>query len=102
MKEDKIFNNKFNTGEVEYEVFGKISVKGDFVSRDAHDEYVEGKLQDDLYEIFINSSYYEEFSKNVKQIKKNRLPPPPELESSAEKFYADRCDEVARPTLKVR
>jgi len=66
MKEDKIFNNKFNTGDVEYEVFGKISVKGDFVSRDAHDEYVEEKLQEDLYDIFINSNYYEEFSKNKK------------------------------------
>jgi hypothetical protein len=66
MKEDKIFNNKFNTGDVEYEVFGKISVKADFVSRDAHDEYVEGILQEDIYEIFINSIYYEEFSKNKK------------------------------------
>lgn len=66
MKEDKIFNNKFNTGDVEYEVFGKISIKSDFVSRDAHDEYVEGKLQEDLYDIFINSIYFVDFSKTKK------------------------------------
>jgi hypothetical protein len=66
MKEDKIFNNKFNTGDVEYEVFGKISVKSDFVARDAHEEYVEGQLQEDIYDIFINSPYFEEFSKNKK------------------------------------
>jgi len=66
MKEDKIFNNKFNTGEVEYEIFGKISVKSEFISRDAHDEFVENQLQEDIYQIFLTSIYYEEFSKSKK------------------------------------
>jgi len=66
MKEDKIFNNRFNTGEVEYEVFGKISIKPEFASGDAYDEYNDKKLQEDIYEIFINSKYHEDYSKNKK------------------------------------
>jgi len=66
MKEDKIFNNKFNSGEVEYEVFGKISVKSEFATRDAHDEFIENQLQEEIYDIFIASSYYDEFSKSKK------------------------------------
>jgi hypothetical protein len=66
MKDDKIFNNKFNAGEVEYEVFGKISVKEDFASQDAFDEYNERKIQQDIYAIFIESKYYEDYSKSKK------------------------------------
>jgi hypothetical protein len=66
MKEDKIFNNKFNTGEVEYEVFGKISIKGDHSTGDSYDEYNEKKLQEEIYNIFIDSNYYQEYIKNKK------------------------------------
>ena len=66
MKDDKIFNNKFNAGEVEYEVFGKITVKEDFASQDAFDEYNERKIQQDIYAIFIESKYYEDYSKSKK------------------------------------
>lgn len=66
MKEDKIFNNKFNTGEIEYEVFGKISLKGSNSDGDSYEEYNEKKLQEEIYDIFINSKYYEEYIKNKK------------------------------------
>ena len=29
MKEDKIFNNRFNTGEIDFEIFGAISIRPD-------------------------------------------------------------------------
>ena len=66
MKEDKIFNNKFNTGEVEYEVFGKITVKNEFSSGDLYEDYNESKLQEDIYKIFIESKYYGDYTKNKK------------------------------------
>jgi len=66
MKDDKIFNNRFNSGEVEYEVFGKISMLNDFSTADAFDEYNEQKIQKDIYEIFVVSKYYEEYIKNKK------------------------------------
>jgi len=66
MKEDKIFNNKFNTGEVEYEVFGKITPKAEFLSGDLYEEFNEKKLQDDIYKIFIESKYYDDYAKNKK------------------------------------
>lgn len=67
MKEDKIFNNKFNSGEVEYEVFGKININSDFAtSDDMFEDYNEKQIQKDIYTIFKESKYYEEYSKNKK------------------------------------
>jgi len=66
MKEDKIFNNKFNSGDVEYEAFGKINVKSEFASGDLYEEYNETKIQNDIYEIFRHSKYFTEYSKNKK------------------------------------
>lgn len=72
MKDDKIFNNKFNAGEVEYEVFGKISVKETFASPDAFDEYNDQQIQKDIYEIFIKSKYHDEYIK-TKKVPKNEV-----------------------------
>lgn len=66
MKDDKIFNNKFNSGEVEYEAFGKLNVKSEFTSGDLYEEYNESKIQNDIYEIFVESKYYEEYTKSKK------------------------------------
>jgi hypothetical protein len=66
MKEDKIFNNKFNAGEVEHEVFAKMSIKSEFLSGDAYDEYNDKRLQEDIYTIFVSSKYHEDYSKNKK------------------------------------
>jgi hypothetical protein len=69
MKEDKIFNNRYNTGEIEYEVFGKIQVHEKFLPRDVFEEYTDNKLQDELYDIFTKSDFYEEYSKNKKVVR---------------------------------
>jgi hypothetical protein len=69
MKEDKIFNNRYNTGEIEYEVFGKIQVHEKFLPRDVFEEYLDNKLQDELYEIFVGAEFYEDYSKNKKVVR---------------------------------
>ena len=97
MKEDKIFNNRYNTGEIEYEVFGKIQVHEKFLPQDIFQEYVNNKLQDELYEIFVTADFYEEYSKNKKVVRSdvarvyyyfdNNLENTKEI-SSIEKFIA--------------
>jgi hypothetical protein len=65
-KEDKIFNNRYNTGDIEYEVFKKIQIHDKFTPRDTLEEYSEQQMQEDLYDIFRNSQYFEEYSANKK------------------------------------
>jgi hypothetical protein len=65
-KEDKIFNNRYNTGDIEYEVFKKIQVHDKFAPRDTLEEYAEQQMQEDLYVIFQNSTYFTEYSTNKK------------------------------------
>jgi hypothetical protein len=66
MKEDKIFNNRYNSGEIDFEIFGKITIIDSSSRDDVFDEYYERKIQQDIYEIFIGSKYYEEYTKNKK------------------------------------
>jgi len=66
MKEDKIFNNKFNTGEIDFEIFGAINIRPESEDFDIFDEYNARKIQEDIYDIFASSKYYEEYSKNKK------------------------------------
>jgi hypothetical protein len=67
MKDDKIFNNRYNTGEIEFEQFGKIQPhESQKLHQDEYEESTERELQDTLYGIFIESSYYEAYSKNKK------------------------------------
>ncbi len=65
-KEDKIFNNRYNTGDIEYEVFKKIQVHDSFMPKDTVEEYVEQRMQEEIYNIFKGSHYFEEYSKNKK------------------------------------
>lgn len=72
MKEDKIFNNRFNTGEMDFDLFGaitKIDV-GSANDDDNIDEYTGHEFQKTLYEIFLVSPFYEEYSKH-KKVPKN-------------------------------
>jgi hypothetical protein len=69
MKEDKIFNNRYNAGDIEYEPFKKIQIHDKFASRDIIEEYSDIQLQENLYAIFIASEYFEEYSKNKKFFK---------------------------------
>jgi hypothetical protein len=65
MKEDKIFNNRYNTGETEYEPFPKtrIDTPENF---DVLEEYLFMEMQGVLLKIFKDSPFYEERSKNRK------------------------------------
>lgn len=66
MKEDKIFNNRYNAGEIEYEVFGKLQIHDKFMPRDTFEEYMDNRLQEEIYELFIISEFYEMYSQNKK------------------------------------
>jgi hypothetical protein len=68
-KEDKIFNNRYNTGDVNYEVFGKIQVHEKFLPKDVFEEYMSSSLQEELYIIFVKADFYEEYSKNKKVVR---------------------------------
>ena len=64
-KEDKIFNNKYNTGEISYEPFPKIriDVPENF---DILDEYLAHEMQKLLLKIFQESSFFESLTNNRK------------------------------------
>lgn len=66
MKEDKIFNNRYNTGDLEFEQFIKIEVNDLHKPKETFDEYIEQQIQKDLYSIFKASNFYEEYSKSKK------------------------------------
>lgn len=66
MKEDKIFNNRYNTGDLEFEQFGKIEVNDIHRPKDFFEEYIENQLQKDLYQIFLDADFYEEYNKSKK------------------------------------
>jgi hypothetical protein len=59
-KEDKIFNNRYNTGEIEYEPFPKmrIDTPDNF---DVVSDYNNIELQEYLLEIFKQAPFYEEY-----------------------------------------
>lgn len=58
MKEDKIFNNRYNSGDLEYEVFGDIKVLEQDESTDGYEYYLQSKVQEELYQIFVDSPYF--------------------------------------------
>jgi len=68
MKEDKIFNNRFNTGEIEYEPFPKmrIDTPDNF---DVMSEYTTLELQQHLLEIFKGAPFFQNFA-NTRKIPK--------------------------------
>ena len=72
MTDDKIFNNRFNSGEIDFEVFGeitKINLHGDG-DADVFDDYHSLEFQKKLYDIYIRAPFYEEYSKG-KKVPKN-------------------------------
>lgn len=80
MKEDKIINNSYNTGDIDYESFSQTMKVDDKIShlyKDIHsDNIVEERtlkiLDEKLYELFLESPYYEKY-KNPKRVDKNDL-----------------------------
>jgi hypothetical protein len=77
-KNDKIFGNDFNTGNVEFEFFGKIKIKDEWnpESEEFTDNSYEGwerqQLREELYNIFDESSFREKYSK-IKKVPKTEM-----------------------------
>jgi len=71
LREDKIINNSYNQGEQTYEDFGAVMKVHDSVfslyEDQLGDNIVENRtlkmLDDEMYEIFQNSPYYEKYKK---------------------------------------
>lgn len=80
MKEDKIINNSYNTGEIEYEVFSATMKIDDRVSSLYEDQYSENMyevrtikiLAEDIYKLFQESPFYKKY-KNPKRVDKGDM-----------------------------
>jgi hypothetical protein len=64
-KEDKIFNNRYNTGEIDYEPFPKMRIDTP-ENFDVLDEYTAHELQKHLLEIFQKAPFFESYTNNRK------------------------------------
>lgn len=80
MKEDKIINNSYNTGEIEYEAFTGSMKIDDRVSALYEDQHSENMfevrtlktLNEEIYQIFLDSPFYEKY-KNPKRVDKGDM-----------------------------
>lgn len=80
MKEDKILNNSYNSGDIEYESFGKTmkihdKVAGQYkntISENMIEQRTLDILDDKIYKIFIESPFYEKY-KNPKRVDKGDM-----------------------------
>lgn len=80
MKEDKIINNSYNTGEMEYEVFSATMKIDDRVSALYEDQYSENMyevrtvkaLSEEIYKLFQDSPFHEKY-KNPKRVDKGDM-----------------------------
>ena len=79
MKEDKIINNSFNTGELNYQQFTqsiKVDSRVSSLYEDQLGDILEHRtaqlLSKMIYDIFEKSSYYEKY-KNPKRVDKNDM-----------------------------
>lgn len=75
---DKIFGNSFNSGETDFEVFGKLKIQDSFNTFDteftdnSYETYERGELQKEIYDMFIESEFYEKY-KRIKQVPKSDM-----------------------------
>lgn len=80
MKEDKIINNSYNTGDIDYENFtqpmridAKIShLYKDVLSENIIEERIFSRLEEQIYEYFKECPFYEKYKK-PKRVDKNDL-----------------------------
>lgn len=80
MKEDKIINNSYNTGEMDFEAFTGAMKIDDRVSSLYEDEHSENmferrtikKLNEDIYKLFLESPFHEKY-KNPKRVDKGDM-----------------------------
>ena len=80
MKEDKILNNSFNTGEMDYEAFTGVmkiddrvvGLYDDQLSENLIDVRTEKRLDEDLYKLFQVSPFYQKY-KTPKRVDKGDM-----------------------------
>ena len=79
MKEDKILNNSFNNGEMNYQEFtttikvdNRVSALYDDQLGDILEHRSKSILNDNIYSIFLESPYYEKY-KNPKRVDKTDM-----------------------------
>jgi len=80
MKDDKIINNSYNSGDIEYENFtmpmkvdDRVSdLYSDTISDNLVEERTNKLLDEKIYELFKQSPFYEKY-KNPKRVDKNDL-----------------------------
>lgn len=58
MKEDKIFNNRYNTGDIEFEQFPRMRIDTP-ESFDILEDYTSAELQNHLLDIFKSAPFYD-------------------------------------------
>ena len=80
MKEDKILNNSYNSGEIEYEAFsGAMKIDDrifsqyeDQLSDNLVEQRVIKRLDEDLYDFFLVSPFYQKY-KNPRRVDKGDM-----------------------------
>jgi len=80
MKDDKIINNSYNSGDIEYESFTQpmkvddrvLDLYSDTISDNIVEERTNKILDEKIYELFKQSPFYEKY-KNPKRVDKNDL-----------------------------
>ena len=79
-REDKILNNSYNTGDINYEAFTSPMRVCDSVAGQYQDQIAENMieqrtakmLENELYELFLESPFHEKY-KNPKRVDKNDM-----------------------------
>lgn len=79
-KKDKILNNSYNTGEIEYEPFSGVMKIDDRVASLYEDQYSENMfetrtvkaLNEEIYKLFLKSPFHEKY-KNPKRVDKGDM-----------------------------
>lgn len=94
IKIDKIFNNKYNTGEIEFKHFGAFSIDGNWLNdqqkgfSDDQEKFENVLLQENIYKIFNESELRKKYPKN-KKVKKDDV-------LKIFNFFIERLDEPER------
>jgi len=74
-KTNKVFDNDYNTGNLDFEFFGEISVKSEISEKftdGSYTEYERKELRTELYDIFIEADFYKKYSV-IKKVPKNDM-----------------------------
>jgi hypothetical protein len=75
---EKILNNKYNSGELDYEAFGEFVISESWVNtqntHSTHDNYESKMLYEDIYRIFKESYLYEKYYPKIgTRVKKDEI-----------------------------